>query len=225
MDNQPMPPCACGCGQPVKLRRYPSQGQPRFLQGHQHNGANNGNYRGGKARYACAVCGKTVYAWASQARRTCGDPSCYATWQRLTTSARGRNKTEVACDHCGKPLLRFPSQVKERNDCNRFCQFQGQGSIISGFNNGNWRGGRAKYFMAQASIRDGHRCVVCGFDLATDVHHITPRAKGGNDEPSNLLTLCPNHHRLAHLGLINLESYRRADWTPERAAGEAPASR
>jgi 5-methylcytosine-specific restriction endonuclease McrA len=217
--------CACGCGQPIKRRRYPSQGQPRFLQGHQHKGANNGNYRGGKTMYACAVCGKTFYEWASQPHRTCGDPACYAQWQRLTTTARGRNTTVVTCDYCGKTLLRFPSQVRERNYCNRFCQFQGQGSIISGFNNGNWRGGSTRYFMLQASIRDGHRRVVCGFDLAVDVHHVTPRSKGGTDDLSNLLTLCPNHHRLAHRGIIDLESYRRTDWTPEGAARAEPASR
>ena len=31
----------------------------------------------------------------------------------------------------------------------------------------------------------------------------------------NLITLCPNHHRLAHAGIISLEAYRSpADETP-----------
>lgn len=31
-----------------------------------------------------------------------------------------------------------------------------------------------------------------------NVHHVIARAKGGNDEPSNLVVLCPNCHAMAH---------------------------
>jgi hypothetical protein len=49
--------------------------------------------------------------------------------------------------------------------------------------------------------RDGHRCRACGKDLrgvpgwVTEVHHIRPRAEGGSDHPSNLLTLCVMCHK------------------------------
>jgi hypothetical protein len=46
--------------------------------------------------------------------------------------------------------------------------------------------------------RDGHRCTVCGCGGSLDVHHIVPRSRGGTNAPSNLVTLCPNHHRAAH---------------------------
>lgn len=41
-------------------------------------------------------------------------------------------------------------------------------------------------------------CVVCGYPLV-HLHHLVPRSKGGTDDPSNLIDLCPNHHALVHL--------------------------
>jgi 5-methylcytosine-specific restriction endonuclease McrA len=55
-------------------------------------------------------------------------------------------------------------------------------------------------------VRDGGCCVVCGFHFTVDVHHIVPVAKGGRNHVDNLVTLCPNHHRMAHKGVINPET-------------------
>jgi hypothetical protein len=78
--------CACGCGAPVRVARFPSQ-QPRYIAGHQHRGAHNGNYRGGKVKGACAVCGAPFERFPSQTKVTCAAPACYAAWQALTTRA------------------------------------------------------------------------------------------------------------------------------------------
>lgn len=45
-------------------------------------------------------------------------------------------------------------------------------------------------------------CVLCGFEYA-DVHHLD--GNKGNGDPSNLISLCPNHHRLVTYGLLDLE--------------------
>ena len=50
-----------------------------------------------------------------------------------------------------------------------------------------WRRLRAEF------LRKHSQCVVCG-ELATDVHHILPRSKGGSDDWSNLEALCHVHH-------------------------------
>ena len=47
------------------------------------------------------------------------------------------------------------------------------------------------------------RCVVCGFEYS-DVHHLDEDHK--NNSPLNLVSLCPNHHRLLHMGLLDLTS-------------------
>jgi 5-methylcytosine-specific restriction endonuclease McrA len=215
--------CACGCGAPVRVARFPSQ-QPRYIAGHQHRGAHNGNYRGGKVKGACAVCGAPFERFPSQTKVTCAAPACYAAWQALTTRARGTRKVTVACTQCGAPIYLFPSQVDaKKNFCGRLCVAAWRRDRDWGPHNGNWRGGRPRYFRQQTGIRDGHRCVICGFHLAVDVHHITPIAAGGAHDCTNLLTLCPNHHRLAHLGLIDLEGHRRLDWEPGHPPTPAPA--
>jgi 5-methylcytosine-specific restriction endonuclease McrA len=50
-------------------------------------------------------------------------------------------------------------------------------------------------------VRFNNQCAFCAFTMS-DVHHITPRSKGGNNAPENLIVLCPNHHRLCHHGLL-----------------------
>lgn len=47
-------------------------------------------------------------------------------------------------------------------------------------------------------------CANCGWQEGPrDVHHILPVCKGGKNEMINLITLCPNCHRLAHRNLLS----------------------
>ncbi|MFN2371472.1 MAG: HNH endonuclease, partial [Candidatus Krumholzibacteriia bacterium] len=48
--------------------------------------------------------------------------------------------------------------------------------------------------------RDRHRCQGpgCSRTRFLEVHHRTPRARGGTHEPANLVTLCASCHRLFH---------------------------
>jgi hypothetical protein len=54
--------------------------------------------------------------------------------------------------------------------------------------------------------RDGWRCTAPGCTAReVEVHHIVYRSQGGSDDPSNLTSLCPFHHRMAvHGGLTTL---------------------
>jgi hypothetical protein len=56
----------------------------------------------------------------------------------------------------------------------------------------------------QVGARDHHRCAVPGCTCHTnlDIHHIIPRALGGTNDPSNLLTLCESHHLAHHDGYL-----------------------
>ncbi len=40
------------------------------------------------------------------------------------------------------------------------------------------------------------KCVLCGFDKVVDLHHKDGNHK--NDQISNLVGLCPNHHKMFH---------------------------
>ena len=42
-------------------------------------------------------------------------------------------------------------------------------------------------------------CAGCGIEYPLmDRHHVLPQSEGGDDNPSNLVDLCPNCHRLTH---------------------------
>jgi hypothetical protein len=59
--------------------------------------------------------------------------------------------------------------------------------------------------------RDDYTCQCCGAHgkgVKLHVHHIETRKTGGN-APDNLITLCPNCHRLYHLGKISLPVKKR----------------
>lgn len=47
-------------------------------------------------------------------------------------------------------------------------------------------------------LRNSFRCVLDCDELAGDIHHVEPRARGGTDERANLLGLCDYHHKWVH---------------------------
>lgn len=46
--------------------------------------------------------------------------------------------------------------------------------------------------------RDNHSCVICSSKITLEVHHIIPLSRGGTNHPTNLITLCENHHKARH---------------------------
>ena len=52
-----------------------------------------------------------------------------------------------------------------------------------------------------ALSRDNFQCVECGIDEDLHVHHLIPRHLGGDDIPSNLITLCSGCHAVRHPNL------------------------
>lgn len=68
-----------------------------------------------------------------------------------------------------------------------------------------WKRNRARTLKL-----DNHMCRLCTFRLCLHVHHIRRRADGGTDALENLITLCPNHHALAHAGLLSVEQLTAA---------------
>jgi predicted HNH restriction endonuclease len=66
------------------------------------------------------------------------------------------------------------------------------------------------YGKQKAKVRDAFSCQICGFDLVVHAHHIVPVKNGGSNHLSNLITLCPNHHAMAHAGLLSIEEMTKA---------------
>lgn len=55
-----------------------------------------------------------------------------------------------------------------------------------------------KNFKQACLVRDKFTCRVCGAQTKLQCHHIRPRAKGGTDKLSNLMTLCDGCHDRYH---------------------------
>jgi len=50
----------------------------------------------------------------------------------------------------------------------------------------------------QVLERDGWRCQACGSVGKLEVHHLKFRSRSGDDDETNLITLCGDCHRQAH---------------------------
>lgn len=61
------------------------------------------------------------------------------------------------------------------------------------------------FTLPGAMLVDAPRCQICGEQVASaydshvdEVHHIYPFVTSLNNDVSNLVVLCPNHHRIVH---------------------------
>ena len=54
--------------------------------------------------------------------------------------------------------------------------------------------------------RDGWRCKVpgCSSRVGLERHHVIHRSQGGDDSPDRMVTLCAEHHRAHHEGLLEV---------------------
>jgi len=71
---------------------------------------------------------------------------------------------------------------------------------------GNDRGGicsDARKIMERSNVEK--KCVLCGFCIVVEVHHIIPIKDGGKNVKDNLVYLCPNCHSMVHKGIISLK--------------------
>ena len=70
-----------------------------------------------------------------------------------------------------------------------------------------YRRRRQRYYRHWYTVakRAGYRCQHCGaVDTVLELHHVIPVAEGGEDRPSNMIVLCPECHRRAHVRLSGL---------------------
>ncbi len=75
---------------------------------------------------------------------------------------------------------------------------------------------------AAVRTRDRSRCVVpgCRHVRFIDLHHQHPRARGGAHTLENVISLCAQHHRLVHEGVLAIEGTPSTGLVVQHAGGE-----
>ena len=95
-----------------------------------------------------------------------------------------------ACQCCGSEFI-FEGRIKTKSFENaRFC------SRSCANNRQSWWNENAVNHRTIAFQNWKQECAICGFDKIVAVHHIDENHD--NNDPHNLIPLCPNHHEMVH---------------------------
>jgi len=127
---------------------------------------------------------------------------------------RTRNDPIVQCPYCNK-LIKKPNLSRHSSKCvqnpkfgtpcpkcgilkhpkKQTCSTGCYNSLFrSGLNNPNHQKGNN--YRTICFHHHEKKCCVCGFDLIVEVHHLDENKH--NNDPLNLVPLCPNHHQVWH---------------------------
>ncbi|MDT5297047.1 MAG: hypothetical protein QOG79_289, partial [Mycobacterium sp.] len=121
--------------------------------------------------------------------------------QRTTVAVHVDLQTRVAALHLG-PLL--ADDDRRYLTCDATCEvwFERSGQVI-----GSGRATRTVNRRLRRALEHRDRCCVvpgCGATRGLHAHHIRHWEDGGRTELSNLVLVCPYHHRAHHRGVITI---------------------
>ena len=159
----------------------------------------------------CPVCGKEfkkrvaelAHGRTHYCSRTCAGNGAGGTVTQRSKPQPSVNKT---CLQCGSEFKVKPSRINETKFCSDACCRAYRSVHMVGEGNPNHRHGKNQTSARRIAFTYyPQKCVICGFDVVVNVHHITPKNEGGTNKPANLAVLCPNHHAMADLNLLNRE--------------------
>ncbi len=68
-------------------------------------------------------------------------------------------------------------------------------------------------------------CEICGENRSTDKCHILPNHMGGSTSTTNLLILCPTHHRLLDRYMLSRSEYAQIDWSTKSEPAQTYAEK
>lgn len=114
-----------------------------------------------------------------------------------------QKRIELECAYCGKKFERKISKLNNSKNnvyfCCRKCKDNAQ-KIISGIKEIqplHYGIGKSPDVYKRICFENHqHKCCVCGEEKIVEVHHYD--FNHTNNEPSNLVPLCPTHHQYIH---------------------------
>ena len=147
------------------------------------------NYK--KKLKTCLCCGKTL----SKGQHKFCSNSCSAKYNNVRRKIDPINRlTKRICVVCGKEFI-CSKHIKidkcKCDDCKKHHRpYTKKTKFLLDY---------SKRTVMKILKRAGRGCEICGWnEESCDVHHITPKSKGGSDENSNLIIVCPCCHRMCH---------------------------
>lgn len=110
-------------------------------------------------------------------------------------------KSDKVCPVCLNvfQVTDYIEESKPQTTCSYACA---NTYFRSGVNAGNYQG---KEFSGQSALRrnlKADKCAVCDEKEVIDIHHMDQDRT--NNDPSNMIPLCPTHHAYIHRGKLDL---------------------
>ena len=98
------------------------------------------------------------------------------------------------CPVCQTEFETLAGHKREKHTCSHSCS---NTFFRSGENNPNWKAEQSEWgYRKLCFSKWSKKCLVCGFDKIVEVHHLDENHN--NNDISNLVPLCPNHHKMFH---------------------------
>lgn len=144
-----------------------------------------------KTEKKCETCGKSFLADNKEINR--GN----AKYCSISCAAKAPKalKYDKICKHCGRDFVAASASAKY---CSNSCKQK------------NYRAKQKSKSEDGFSIKSYYKifenipCELCQWDKTTrDLHHIIEVSNGGTNELENLISVCPNCHRMIHNNLVS----------------------
>ena len=100
------------------------------------------------------------------------------------------------CPVCSKKFKTIVGNREEKMTCSYACSNK---FFRSGPDNGNWK---ENAYRTTCFHFHEKKCIICGEERIVSVHHLDENKS--NNDPNNLIPLCPTHHQYWHSRYKNL---------------------
>ena len=116
----------------------------------------------------------------------------------LSESYRKYPLKNKICPICQTSFITSIGSPKEKQTCSYSCS---NTLFRSGKDNPNYKQpgthSSEKAYRSLCFTKYKPKCIICSWDISVDVHHIDE--DNSNNSVDNLVPLCANHHKMAHM--------------------------